>query len=87
MTSGAPGILDRSTQGHPSKYTFCVAENEAESPWEPLHVERGFARGESVVTVVNTEAPHSMTENIQTDPDEIVRTFASCMATLGVNNL
>jgi hypothetical protein len=28
-----------------------------------------------------------MTENIQTDPDEIVRTFASCMATLGVNNL
>ena len=39
---------------------------------------------QSVVTVVNTEAPHSMTENIQTDPDEIVRTFASCMATLGV---
>ena len=39
------------------------------------------------MTVVNTEAPHSMTENIQTDPDGIVTTFASCMATLGVNNL
>jgi hypothetical protein len=36
---------------------------------------------------VNAEAPHSMTENIQTDPEEIMRTFASCMATLGVNNL
>jgi hypothetical protein len=40
-----------------------------------------------VVTLVNTEAPHSMTENVQTDPREIVRTFASSMATLGVNNL
>ncbi len=81
-----PGV-DASQTGHPGKYTYCSAEYEAASPWEPLHVVRGFARDESVVTVVNTEAPHSMTENIQTDPDEIVRTFASCMATLGVNNL
>ena len=50
-------------------------------------MERGFDRNQSVVTLVNTEAPHSMTENIQTDPDEIVCTFASSMATLGVNNL
>jgi len=81
-----PGV-DASQTGHPGKYTYCIAEYEAANPWEPLHVERGFAREQSVVTVVNTEAPHSMTENIQTDPDEIVRTFASCMATLGVNNL
>jgi hypothetical protein len=81
-----PGV-DASQTGHPGKYTYCIAEYEAANPWEPLHVERGYALEESVVTVVNTEAPHSMTENMQTDPDEIVRTFASCMATLGVNNL
>ncbi len=81
-----PGV-DASQTGHPGKYTYCIAEYEAASPWEPLHVERGYAREQSVVTVVNTEAPHSMTENIQTDPQEIVTTFASCMATLGVNNL
>jgi hypothetical protein len=81
-----PGV-DASQTGHPGKYTYCIAEYEAANPWEPLHVERGYAPDESVVTVVNTEAPHSMTENIQTDADEIVRTFASCMATLGVNNL
>jgi hypothetical protein len=28
-----------------------------------------------------------MTENVQTTPDGIMTTFASCMATLGVNNL
>jgi hypothetical protein len=81
-----PGV-DASQTGHPGKYTFCIAEYEAANPWEPLHVERGFSKDQSVVTVVNTEAPHSMTENIQTDPDGIVTTFASCMATLGVNNL
>jgi len=81
-----PGV-DASQTGHPGKYTYCIAEYEAANPWEPLHVERGFDRKQSVVTLVNTEAPHSMTENIQTHPDEIVRTFASSMATLGVNNL
>lgn len=81
-----PGV-DASQTGHPGKYTYCIAEYEAANPWEPLQVTRGFARGQSVVTVVNTEAPHSMTENIQTDPDGIVTTFASSMATLGVNNL
>jgi hypothetical protein len=81
-----PGV-DASQTGHPGKYTYCIAEYEAANPWKPLHVERGFLREESVVTVVNTEAPHSMTENIQTDPVEILQTFASCMATLGVNNL
>jgi hypothetical protein len=84
---GAGPAVDASQTGHPGKYTYCIAEYEAANPWEPLHVERGFRRDESVVTVVNAEAPHSMTENIQTDPDEIMRTFASSMATLGVNNL
>jgi hypothetical protein len=84
---GAGPLVDASQTGHPGKYTYCIAEYEAASPWEPLHVERGFRREQSVVTVVNAEAPHSMTENVQTDPDEIIRTFASCMATLGVNNL
>jgi hypothetical protein len=79
--------VDASQTGHPGKYTYCIAEHEEANPWEPLHVERGYAPAQSIVTVVNTEAPHSMTENIQTDPREIVRTFASCMATLGVNNL
>ena len=38
-----PGQLDRGTLGTPAKYTFCIAENEETSPWEPLHVSRGFA--------------------------------------------
>ncbi len=39
---GRPGELDKSTLGHPGKYTYCVAENERASPWAPYHVEKGF---------------------------------------------
>ena len=47
-----PGVSDRATMGTPGKYTCCVAENEENHPWEPWHVERGFGRHESTVTLV-----------------------------------
>jgi hypothetical protein len=55
-----PGEMDRATQGQPGKYTFCCAENEEASPWEPLHVERGFRRDQSTVTVVGAEGTLNM---------------------------
>jgi len=53
-----PGKLDRATLGHPGKYTYCIGEDEEHSPWEPLHVERGFPREASVVTVISCEGPN-----------------------------
>ena len=46
-----PGKTERSTLGNPMKLTMCFAEWEERNPWLPLHVERGFSRDESVVTV------------------------------------
>jgi hypothetical protein len=36
VLGGAPGRLDRSTLGHPGKFTFCIAEDEEDSPWVAL---------------------------------------------------
>jgi hypothetical protein len=47
-----PGVSDRATMGTPGKYTCCVAENEENHPWAPWHVERGFSRGDSTVTLI-----------------------------------
>ena len=44
-------VEDMSVFGNPGKYTFVVAENEANSPWEPLHVERGFNKDDSTITL------------------------------------
>src|SRR5258705_519683 len=53
-----PGELDRATLGHPGKYTYCIGEDEENSPWLPLHVERGFEKDASVVTVLACDGPH-----------------------------
>ena len=45
-----PGGTERSTLGNPMKFTMCFPEWEERNPWTPLHVERGFAAGDSVVT-------------------------------------
>ena len=48
---GKPGGVDRATFGTPGKVGFCFAENEEDSCWEPLSVERGIAPGKSAVTL------------------------------------
>jgi hypothetical protein len=55
----APGIYDKATLGQPAKYTFCIAENEEENPWEPLHVGRGLSRETDVVSVFGCSGVNS----------------------------
>ncbi|MBI4195476.1 MAG: hypothetical protein HY526_10400 [Betaproteobacteria bacterium] len=73
-----PGEMDRATHGQPGKYTFCCAENEEAGPWEPLHVERGFARGQSTVTVVGAEGTMNMNTHSK-DAAELARVIAETM--------
>ena len=82
-----PGREDRATQGHPGKYSYCVAENEAASPWEPLSVERGFAREISTVTVCASEAPHNINDHGSATAEGILTTVAGTAATVGSNNI
>ncbi|MFC1871766.1 hypothetical protein ACFLYF_05155 [Chloroflexota bacterium] len=82
-----PVEADKSTHGQPAKYTYCVAENETESPWEPLHVERGFRAGESTVTVFGAEGPHNINDHESLTARGILTTAAGTMATAGNNNL
>ncbi len=73
-----PGEMDRATHGQPGKYLFCCAENEDANPWEPLHVERGIAAGQSAVTVVGAEGTTNMNTHSKI-ADEIVRVTAETM--------
>ena len=73
-----PGDMDRATQGQPAKYTFCSGENEAQSPWEPLHVERGFAREASTVTVVAAEGTLNLNTHSK-EAGELLRVIAESM--------
>ena len=73
-----PGEMDRATHGQPGKYTFCCSENEEANPWEPLHVERGFGRDDSTVTVVGAEGTMNMNTHTK-DAAELLRVIAETM--------
>jgi hypothetical protein len=83
---GAPATVDKATFGHPGKYTYCIAENEEDSPWEPLHVERGLDPSSSAVTVYAGEAPHNIIDNASQSGRNVLNGIAGTMTTLGNNN-
>jgi hypothetical protein len=71
-----PGGVDRSTLGNPMKFTMCFAEWEERAPWEPLHVERGFAREDSVVTAfAMTSGPVQIVDQDSRRPDQLAGTL------------
>jgi hypothetical protein len=45
------GIEDMGIYGNSGKYSMVTGENEEESPWEPLHVDQGFKKEDSTITV------------------------------------
>jgi hypothetical protein len=78
-----PGEIDMATLGQPAKYTFCFAEHEARNPWTPLHVERGFERDESVVTVAGVSGTIEIVDSESRTGADLAQTFAQSMLIAG----
>jgi hypothetical protein len=78
-----PGTLDRGTLGHPGRLSYVIAENEAESPWPPLHVERGFRDDQSTVTVMAAEGPHQFYNQLSSTAEGILTTLSDDMRISG----
>ncbi|PYM34238.1 MAG: hypothetical protein DME15_09245 [Candidatus Rokuibacteriota bacterium] len=78
-----PGTLDRGTLGHPGKLSYVIAENEADSPWTPLHVERGFRAEQSTVTVMAAEAPHQFYNQLSSGAEGVLTTLCDDMRISG----
>ncbi|GAC1656886.1 MAG: hypothetical protein NVS9B1_13270 [Candidatus Dormibacteraceae bacterium] len=84
---GKPGGVDRATLGSPGKLGFCFAEREEDSPWEPLHVERGFRADQSAVTLFAGQGPTPIVDQLARTPDQLIRSFAGCLDAVANPNL
>jgi hypothetical protein len=73
-----PGRYDMATQGSPAKFSYCIAENETASPWEPM-------REGDIVTVFGGEAPHNVNDHVSTTASGILTTIADTAVSLGSN--
>lgn len=77
-----PGLFDRTVIGHPGKYTYCIAENETDSDWLPLHVERGFSPEQSAVTVFASWEPRQV-RSASHSQEVVLDTVADVASVLG----
>jgi hypothetical protein len=65
--------------GNPGKYTYCFAEDEEGSGWEPLSVERGVGPGQSAVTVFAGYGLHGIVDQKSRDPESLAKSFAGSL--------
>ncbi|HEY6271846.1 MAG TPA: TlpA disulfide reductase family protein [Terriglobales bacterium] len=77
-----PDGIDMSALGNSGKFSFSIAENEEENPWEPLHVEKGFARDESALSLFAAEPPRGVSEHTAQNGETVLRAICSALATV-----
>ena len=81
-----PIAVDQAVHGMPGKFTMCIGENEEESPWAPLHVDRGFDPGASTVTAVGIQGTtNNLTAFKKTE--NVLSMIADSMSYWGSNNV
>lgn len=78
-----PGELDRAAFGHAGKYTCCIAEKEEASPWDTLHVDRGFQSDDSTVTVFAAAGPQTVNDHGSNTAEGILTTISENIAAPG----
>jgi len=79
---GRPGETDRAALGNPGKLGFCFAENEEDSPWQPLSVDLGSEAGRDTVTIFPGEGPHTIIDQLSREPESLARSFAASLRNL-----
>ena len=80
-----PGEADLACFGSAAEFSYCLAENIAESPWSGLHAEL-LGPERSCVIVHRCEAPHTVVHAVGGAPEVLLESVASVAATLGANN-
>ncbi|MFV0296626.1 MAG: hypothetical protein ACK5JT_10965 [Hyphomicrobiaceae bacterium] len=78
-----PGVSDKSTQGNPGKYSFCVAERMRGNPWPRLAQEQGYPDGTSSVTVYAGGGFCNIENHGGNTPDQVLLSVADTMANYG----
>ena len=74
-----PGVYSKVSFGSPLRYSYICGENEEENPWTPFHVDRGFRREESTVTVFKASNFCNISGGEGVGTEEILRQIATNM--------
>lgn len=76
---GKPGGIDRATMGNPGKYTYCFAEDESDPEWPSLAMDRGYDRGDSVVSLFAGEGLQPILDQLSRTPESLSKSMAASL--------
>jgi peroxiredoxin len=77
-----PGEIDMATLASPGRFSYCIAENHAQSPWGALHVDRGYDAEASAVTLFAASGLAVVSEHTARTGAGLLRTIAATLATV-----
>ena len=85
---GIPGEVSKSILQIPGRYTCCFGEDEENSHWEPLHIDRGFKKNTSTVTVFGCFCQYTVsTGPTQPSISCLLQELSDSMAYMGSYNM
>ena len=87
LGAGLAGKASATVFASPIRYTACITENVALSPWETLAVSRGYANDDNVITCAMVESPRLHFDDVSTEPERLLRGIADSMTSTGSWNM
>ena len=82
LGGGIPGVASATIFATPMRYTACLTENIADSPWESLAVSKGYAAHDNVITCAMVESPRLCFDDVSQEPQRLLTGLASSMTDL-----
>ncbi len=87
LGGGIPGLASATVFGSPIRYTACLTEHMARSPWESLAVSRGYAADDNVITCAMVESPRLHFDDVSTEPERLLTGIGDAMTAPGSWNM
>lgn len=78
-----PQVFEQATQGIPGRWAMCLAENEEQSPWEPLSVDGGLAPGSDSVSAMLIRDTEFVDNRHTADAAKLLADFADTLGRTG----
>jgi hypothetical protein len=87
LGGGIAGMASATVFGSPIRYTACLTEHMARSPWESLAESRGYGVDDNVVTCAMVESPRLHFDDVSTEPERLLTGIGDAMTAPGSWNM
>ena len=87
MGGGIAGLASATVFASPIRYTACLTEHMAQSPWQSLAASRGYQAEQNVITCAMVESPRLHFDDVSTEPQRLLRGIGDAMTAPGSWNM